>query len=99
MLSEFPSCHDERGFLTVSRENERWTSANILLFRYYCLSLLDKHHHPDIDYEQGLKIMRMCTEELKRRLPIDFKGVFVKVITKDGIKNVDYEDDVKVSVP
>jgi 20S proteasome subunit beta 4 len=69
------------------------------LSRYYCLSLLDKHHHPDIDYEKGLKIMRMCTEELKRRLPIDFKGVFVKVITKDGIKDVEYEDDVKVSVP
>jgi 20S proteasome subunit beta 4 len=68
--------------------------ANLPFFQ-----VLDKHHHPDIDYEQGLKIMRMCTEELKRRLPIDFKGVFVKVITKDGIKDVDYEDDVKVSVP
>jgi len=67
--------------------------------RYYCLSLLDKHHHPDIDYEQGIKILRMCTEELKRRLPIDFKGVLVKVITKDGIKDVDYEDDVKVAIP
>ena len=44
-------------------------------FRYYCLSILDKHHHPDIDFEQGLKILRMCTDELKRRLPIDFKGV------------------------
>ena len=44
-------------------------------FRYYCLSILDKHHHPDIDYEQGMKILRMCTDELKRRLPIDFKGV------------------------
>ena len=67
--------------------------------RYYCLSLLDKHHHPDIDYEEGLKIMRMCTEELKRRLPIDFKGVLVKVITKDGIKDVEYADDAAVSVP
>ncbi|KAH9860402.1 putative proteasome subunit beta type-4 [Plenodomus biglobosus] len=67
--------------------------------QYYCLSLLDKHHHPDIDYEQGIKILRMCTEELKRRLPIDFKGVLVKVITKDGIKDVDYEDDVKVAIP
>ncbi|CAN9402511.1 unnamed protein product [Alternaria sp. RS040] len=67
--------------------------------QYYCLSLLDKHHHPDIDYEQGMKIMRMCTEELKRRLPIDFKGVLVKAITKDGIKDVDYEDDVKVAIP
>jgi 20S proteasome subunit beta 4 len=68
-------------------------------FRYYCLSILDKHHHPDIDYEQAMKVLRMCTQELKRRLPIDFKGVLVKVITKDGIKVVDYEDDVKVDVP
>lgn len=44
-------------------------------YRYYCLSILDKHHHPDIDFEQGMKILRMCTDELKRRLPIDFKGV------------------------
>ena len=46
-----------------------------------------------------MKIMRMCTEELKRRMPIDFKGVYLKVITKDGVKNVDYEDDVKVAIP
>lgn len=44
-------------------------------YRYYCLSILDKHHHPDISYDQGLKILQMCTDELKRRLPIDFKGV------------------------
>lgn len=43
--------------------------------------------------------MRMCTEELKRRLPIDFKGVYVKVITKDGVQDVEYEDDVKVAIP
>lgn len=50
------------------------TSTNTL-GRYYCLSILDKHHHPDIDFDQGLKILRMCTDELQRRLPIDFKGV------------------------
>lgn len=43
--------------------------------RFYCLSILDKHHHPDISLEQGLKILEMCTDELKRRLPIDYKGV------------------------
>ena len=69
------------------------------MFRYYCLSILDKHHHPDIDFEQGMKILRMCTQELKRRLPIDFKGVLVKVITKDGIRVEEYADDDKVSVP
>lgn len=45
------------------------------ILRYYCLSLLDKHHHPDISYEEGLKLLELCTDELKRRLPIDFKGV------------------------
>jgi len=58
--------------------------------QYYCLSILDKHHHPDIDLEQGRKILRMCVEELVRRLPVDFKGVNVKVITKTGIQDLDY---------
>lgn len=43
--------------------------------QYYCLSILDKHHHPDIDLEKGKKILMMCSDELKRRLPIDYKGV------------------------
>ena len=51
------------------------TSVLNSVCRYYCLSILDKHHQPDIDLDKGLKIMRMCTDELKRRLPIDFKGV------------------------
>ncbi|OJJ44681.1 hypothetical protein ASPZODRAFT_134769 [Penicilliopsis zonata CBS 506.65] len=61
--------------------------------QYYCLSTLDKHHHPDISLEQGLKILEMCTDELKRRLPIDFKGVLVKVVTKDGVEILDYDND------
>jgi 20S proteasome subunit beta 4 len=65
-------------------------------YRYYCLSILDKHHHPDIDLDKGMKILRMCTDELKRRLPIDFKGVFVKIITKDGIREEEYLDDKPV---
>lgn len=66
------------------------------LYRYYCLSILDKHHHPDIDFEQGMKILRLCTDELKRRLPVDFKGMLVKVITKDGIREEEYDDDAVV---
>ena len=49
------------------------------ILRYYCLSILDKHHHPDISFEQGMKLLQMCSDELKRRLPIDFKGVSVKI--------------------
>jgi 20S proteasome subunit beta 4 len=61
--------------------------------RYYCLSILDKHHHPDIDIEQGMKLLNLCADELKRRLPIDFKGMVVKAVTKDGIIDMDFDDD------
>lgn len=44
-----------------------------------------------------MKLLRLCTDELKRRLPIDFKGMFVKVITKDGIQEVDYDDTKNVA--
>ncbi|MCJ1426125.1 Proteasome subunit beta type-4 [Sticta canariensis] len=68
-----------------------------LSFWYYCLSILDKHHHSDIDFDQGLKILRMCTDELKRRLPIDFKGMLVKVIDQNGIREIEYEDSKPVA--
>ncbi|KAB8070502.1 nucleophile aminohydrolase [Aspergillus leporis] len=61
--------------------------------QYYCLSTLDKHHHPDITLEEGMKLLEMCTDELKRRLPIDYKGVLVKVVTKDGVKELDFDND------
>ena len=67
--------------------------------QYYCLSILDKHHHPDITFEQGMKILRMCTDELKRRLPIDFKGVLVKVVDKEGVREEAYEDGPAVYAP
>lgn len=38
-----------------------------------------------------MKILRMCTDELQRRLPIDFKGMVVKVVRKDDIEEVEYD--------
>ncbi|KAH0600254.1 hypothetical protein MHUMG1_01250 [Metarhizium humberi] len=61
--------------------------------QYYCLSILDKHHHPDITLGQGIKLLTMCTDELKRRLPIDFKGMVVKAIKADGIVDIVLDDD------
>ncbi|EFX03255.1 proteasome component [Grosmannia clavigera kw1407] len=60
--------------------------------QYYCLSILDKHHHPDITLDQGIKLLSMCTDELKRRMPIDFKGMIVKVVTKDGVIEIDTDE-------
>jgi 20S proteasome subunit beta 4 len=43
-----------------------------------------------------MKILRMCTDELQRRLPIDFKGMVVKVVRKDGIEEIDYDTSKQV---
>ncbi|RWA04635.1 hypothetical protein EKO27_g10467 [Xylaria grammica] len=67
--------------------------------QYYCLSILDKHHHPDMTLVQGIKVLEMCTDELKRRLPIDFKGMTVKAVTKDGIRDIEFNDDKVVKCP
>jgi 20S proteasome subunit beta 4 len=54
---------------------------------------LDKHHHPDITLGQGIKILNMCIDELKRRLPIEFKGMTVRAIKADGIIPVEFDND------
>lgn len=65
-------------------------------YRYYCLSILDKHHHPDITLAQGLKILNMCADELKRRMPVDFKGMKITAVTKDGMRDIEFDDNRKV---
>lgn len=55
---------------------------------YYTMSLLDRHWKQDMTQEEGVELMRMCIKELQTRLPVDFKGVYVKVVDKDGIRDV-----------
>lgn len=57
---------------------------------FYTMSLLDHHYKEDITYEEGLKLIKLCEQELNMRMPMDFKGLNVKVINKEGIKSVEY---------
>lgn len=56
---------------------------------FYTFSLLDHHYRQDMTAEEGLQLLKLCVEELERRMPIDFKGVMVKVVDKDGIRVVE----------
>ncbi|KAG4301284.1 hypothetical protein PCK1_002594 [Pneumocystis canis] len=56
---------------------------------YYVLSLLDKYYQQDITLEEGLKLMRKCLNEIKMRLPIDFKGFIIKMVDKNGIFTIE----------
>ncbi|KAH3676249.1 hypothetical protein WICMUC_002126 [Wickerhamomyces mucosus] len=57
---------------------------------FYTFSLLDRHYRPDFSTEEGLELLKLCLKELETRMPIDFKGVFVKVVDKDGIRLIDF---------
>lgn len=56
---------------------------------FYCMASLDKHYRPDMSLDEGLKLLDICVEECARRLPIDFKGVHVKVVDKDGVRSLE----------
>lgn len=56
---------------------------------FYCMSLFDRHYRADMSVEDGLELMRRGLKELETRMPVDFKGVYVKVVDKDGIRPVD----------
>jgi 20S proteasome subunit beta 4 len=57
---------------------------------FYTMSLLDHHYKEDITLDDGLKLLKLCEGELNKRMPIDFKGLNVKVVDKEGIRSIDF---------
>lgn len=56
---------------------------------FYVSSLLDRHHKPGMSDEEGIELMKMCVAELRQRMPIQFKGVQVKTVGKDGVEKLE----------
>ncbi|KAG0653648.1 Proteasome subunit beta type-4 [Monosporozyma unispora] len=56
---------------------------------FYTFSLLDHHYRPDMSLDEGLALLKQCIAELEKRMPMDFKGVFVKVVDKDGVRTLE----------
>lgn len=56
---------------------------------FYTFSLLDRHYRPDMTEDEGLELLKRCISELNKRMPVDFKGVMVKVVSKDGVRKAD----------
>ena len=56
---------------------------------FYTFSLLDRHYRPDMTEAEGMELLQQCVKELQLRMPVDFKGVMVKVVDKDGAREVE----------
>jgi 20S proteasome subunit beta 4 len=56
---------------------------------YFALSLLDRYHDPEATLEEGLATLRRCIDEIGKRLAIAPGKFKVKVVDKDGIREVE----------
>ncbi|ORY97931.1 nucleophile aminohydrolase [Syncephalastrum racemosum] len=56
---------------------------------YFCTSLMDRYHYADMDLEEAKELMRRCIQELKTRFIVNLPRFMVKVVDKDGIKDIE----------
>jgi len=55
---------------------------------YLTLSTMDRYHRPDMSLDEGLKLLKQCIEEIRKRFVIDVNNFNVRVITRDGVHEV-----------
>ncbi|KDQ49267.1 hypothetical protein JAAARDRAFT_63787 [Jaapia argillacea MUCL 33604] len=56
---------------------------------YFALSLLDRYHDPEAPLEEGLATLKRCIDEVSKRLVVAPGKYKVKVVDKDGIREVE----------
>ena len=57
---------------------------------YFVLSMFDKMWHPDLTEAEAFEMMKKGVEEVKRRLVVAPSRFQVKLVNKDGIKDLGY---------
>eukprot|EP00484_Ammonia_sp_Unknown_P002042 CAMPEP_0197021926 /NCGR_PEP_ID=MMETSP1384-20130603/2807_1 /TAXON_ID=29189 /ORGANISM="Ammonia sp." /LENGTH=224 /DNA_ID=CAMNT_0042449855 /DNA_START=84 /DNA_END=758 /DNA_ORIENTATION=- len=59
------------------------------LCSYFLLSLFDRHWKEGMSLDEGLKLVEMCIEQLSKRYVISLQSFIVKIVDKDGIRQID----------
>ena len=55
---------------------------------YFCMSLMDRYWKQDLNLEEAKELMRKCLAELKTRFLGNFPEFIIKVVSKDGIEQI-----------
>jgi len=55
---------------------------------YFALSLLDRYHTPEASLDDGLATLKRCIDEVSKRLVVAPANYKVKVVDKDGVREV-----------
>lgn len=56
---------------------------------FFCNSLLDAHWKPNMTLDEGLALVELCIAELQRRFSINMPHFCIKVVDKDGNRQVE----------
>ncbi|CAG8548911.1 7628_t:CDS:2 [Paraglomus brasilianum] len=55
---------------------------------HFLFSIFDRYHRPDLSLEEAKALMKMCVGELQRRFLVNLSHFTVKVVDKDGIREI-----------
>ncbi|CAG8558387.1 3449_t:CDS:2 [Paraglomus occultum] len=55
---------------------------------HFLFSIFDRYHRPDLSFEEGKALMKRCINELQKRFLINLPNFTVKVVDKDGIREI-----------
>ncbi|KAK1153123.1 proteasome subunit beta type-2 [Acipenser oxyrinchus oxyrinchus] len=56
---------------------------------FLTLSILDRYYKPDLTRDEAVELLKMCLEELKQRFILSLPSFNVRLIDKDGIKDLE----------
>ncbi|CAE6420954.1 unnamed protein product [Rhizoctonia solani] len=56
---------------------------------YFVMSLFDRYHNPQANLEEGIETLRRGIAEVQKRLIVGMENWSVKLVTRDGVKEVD----------
>ena len=64
------------------------------LCSYFLLSLFDRHWREGMDLDEGLKLVKLCIDQLQKRYVIKTSAFIIKIVDKDGIRQIDLTKNI-----
>lgn len=65
---------------------------------YFCLSLMDRFHHPDMTKAEARALMIKVIEEMQRRFMVNMPEFYIKIVDENGISETETYPKTDVAI-
>jgi 20S proteasome subunit beta 4 len=55
---------------------------------FFCLSLMDRYHRPDLTEEEAIALMQKCVHEMQIRFMVNMPEFVFKIVDKNGVRDL-----------